>query len=80
LAWLGRKAEQNGFRVLHADEVQEDKLSAVHPTEQGGRLYLDAYRYTGVLQITEEESFRTAVQRGIGPSLAYGLGMLLLKS
>lgn len=79
LAWLSRKAEQNSFSVLEAQETQYEKLSAVHATEQGGTLYMDAYRYTGTLLIHDAETFRHAVQRGIGPGKAYGLGMLLLK-
>ncbi len=79
LSWLARKAAQHGFRVLRAEEGQEEQISAVHPKERGGNLYLDAYRYTGVLQIEDGDAFRAAVQTGIGPGRSYGLGMLLLK-
>ena len=79
LAWLGRKAEQNGFAVLSTQEQIGEKLMGAHPSDKGGRLYLDTYCYTGTLQITDAEKFRTAVTRGIGPEKAYGLGMLLLK-
>ena len=79
LAWLNRKAEQNGFAMLEVQESVGEKESAVHPAERGGRLYLDFYRYSGTLQITNEELFKLALRRGIGPGKAYGLGMLLLK-
>lgn len=79
LSWLDRRAAQHGFRVLRAEETQEEKISAAHPKERGGSLYLDAYRYTGVLQIEDGDVFRSAVQTGIGPGRSYGLGMLLLK-
>lgn len=79
LAWLNRKAEQNGFAMLEVQESVGEKESAVHPAEKGGKLYLDSYRYSGILRITNEEHFRLALRRGIGPGKAYGLGMLLLK-
>lgn len=80
LAWLNRKAEQNGFAILEARESAGEKESAVHPLEKGGRLYLDSYRYSGTLQIKDLERFKRALRNGIGPGKAYGLGMLLLKN
>ena len=79
LAWLERKAAQNGFRVIRAEETPGEKGRAVHPGEAGGELYFDNYRYTGTLQITDAEVFQAAVRQGIGAGKAYGLGMLLLK-
>ena len=79
LAWLARKAEQNGFSLLEAQEYPGEKLCASHPAEKGGRLFLDSYRYSGVLRITDPALFRNAVKNGIGPGKAYGLGMLLLR-
>ena len=79
LAWLARKAEQNGFSLLDAQEYPGEKLCASHPAERGGRLFLDSYRYSGVLRITDPALFRNAVKNGIGPGKAYGLGMLLLR-
>ena len=78
-AWLGRKAEQGGFRLLSVEEKTADKLTANHPAEQGGSLTVDAYCYTGLLRIEDAERFRQTVARGIGPEKAYGLGMLLLR-
>ena len=79
LAWLERKAAQNGFIILQAEETAGEKSRAVHPRENGGELYLDTYQYTGILRITDADRFRNAVQKGIGTGKSYGLGMLLLK-
>ncbi len=79
LAWLTRKSEQNGFAILEVQESADERISAMHPKEQGGRLYLDSYRYFGTLRITDAEAFQNAVQAGIGPGKAYGLGMLMLR-
>lgn len=79
LAWLSRKAEQNGFTILTVQEAGGEKAGAVHPEDRGGRLYLDTYRYSGTLWIEDAERFREAVRHGVGPGKAYGLGMLLLQ-
>lgn len=79
LEWLSRKAAQNGFTILDVQEAAGEKTGAVHPEDRGGRLYLDTYRYSGMLWIDDAERFRDAVRYGIGPGKAYGLGMLLLR-
>lgn len=78
LAWLERKAEQGGFRILSVQETPGEKKTAVHPAERGGRLTVDAWCYDGHLVITDADAFRRSFREGIGPGKAYGLGMLLL--
>lgn len=75
-AWLERKAEQNGFRILAADEQEQTHIAGNR--EESGKMVLDAYHYQGTLKITDAERFRAALSGGIGPGKAYGLGMLLL--
>lgn len=77
--WLERKAEQNGFSILQAQEQEHLHLSGRHNPKSGGLMHHDAYHYQGVLQIADVELFRKAIQSGIGPCKAYGCGMLLLK-
>ena len=78
-AWLKRKAEQNGFAILDAQEQEQIHVSGKHGAGQGGVMYHDAYHYQGVLQITDAEAFRKALQQGIGPGKAYGFGMMMVK-
>ena len=40
---------------------------------------MDPYCYTGILQIINADSFRSAMRQGVGPGKAYGLGMIMLK-
>lgn len=80
LAWLTRKAAQNGFTILTVQEAAGEKTGANHPEGKGGCLYLDTYRYSGTLRIDDTERFREAVRCGLGPGKAYGLGMLLLRN
>ncbi|MBR2048373.1 MAG: type I-E CRISPR-associated protein Cas6/Cse3/CasE [Oscillospiraceae bacterium] len=77
--WLERKAEQNGFVILHAQEQEQLHVSGRHQTDKGGVMYHDAYHYQGVLQITAPEAFRRAMQTGIGSGKAYGFGMMMVK-
>ena len=78
IEWLQRKAAQNGFFILSVQELESRKLLGRHSEENGGTLALDAFHYQGVLRIDDAEKFRSALQNGIGPGKAYGLGMLLL--
>lgn len=77
--WLHRKAEQNGFVLLQAEEMEQSRSQGVHGKEKGGLMVWDAYRYQGVLQVADAALFRRAIAAGIGPGKAYGLGMLLLQ-
>lgn len=78
-AWLERKAEHNGFVIIQAQEQEQLHVSGRHHPDKGGVMYHDAYHYQGVLQITDAEAFRKAMQTGIGPGKAYGFGMMMVK-
>ena len=77
--WLERKAAQNGFAIIQAQEQEQLHVSGKHHADKGGVMYHDAYRYQGILQITDAESFRRAMQNGIGSGKAYGFGMMMVK-
>lgn len=77
LAWLSRKGEQNGFRLLQCQELENHQQRGYHKKDSGGPMYVTGYHYQGLLQITDSERFRHAIQEGIGSGRAYGLGMLL---
>lgn len=78
-AWLERKADQNGFAIIQAQEQEQIHASGRHHADQGGVMHHDAYHYQGVLQITDAEAFRKAMQTGIGSGKAYGFGMMMVK-
>jgi len=79
-AWLARKAEQSGFRILHGQELEQVHVSGRHSLQRGGEMFHDAYHYQGTLQITDAVQFRSALQQGIGSGKAYGFGMLMVKN
>lgn len=79
LAWLERKAKQNGFEILSIRELESSSQFGRHNDTRGGTMVLDAYHYRGFLLIHDAEQFQKAMKIGIGPGKAYGLGMILLR-
>lgn len=79
LAWLKRKAEQNGFCILHASEELLPSIWGCHASDNGGAFYCKSVRFFGVLQVTNPAKFYHAYCNGIGSGKSYGQGMLLLR-
>ncbi len=78
MAWLVKKAAQNGFAIVSVQELESDSFVGNHKAEQGGRMNWDTYHYRGVLEIQDAAAFQKALSCGMGPGKAYGLGMILL--
>ena len=77
--WLERKAAQNGFSIIQAQEQEQLHVSGKHKADKGGVMYHAAYHYQGILQITDVDSFRQALEKGIGSGKTYGFGMMMVK-
>ena len=78
-AWLARKGEQHGFRVLRAHIAPEGVQVSHSGRGAGGRRLAQlAVRYEGLLQVTDAELFFQAVREGIGSAKAFGFGLLSL--
>lgn len=90
LAWLRRKGEQHGFRVIEAEFSNGERAAAVQDLSEGratgqrlapdgvGRapVTFSSTVYEGVLQITDLAAFGAAVLGGIGSGKAFGFGLL----
>ncbi|MGH2443825.1 MAG: type I-E CRISPR-associated protein Cas6/Cse3/CasE [Chloroflexota bacterium] len=91
LAWLRRKAEQNGFELLNVNQHGVGEASAapevpavdVRPHGQvtgshgkGEKLTFGAVTFQGVLRIADSDRFQGALVHGIGSGKAYGFGLL----
>lgn len=86
LDWLRRKADQSGFallRVRTATTVPDVRLAPAGKVtgrqrlDDGSRtLTLAGVLFEGALEITDADRFRAALEQGIGPGKAYGLGLL----
>ncbi len=78
--WLARRAEAAGFSVKEESTTIQTDYIYVHKKkgqdDKGQRLR--SAGYDGILQVTDPDSLRQAVIQGIGPSKAYGFGLLSL--
>ncbi len=81
LAWLARKGEQHGFRVLQAQISRDGKIKdddAIHRGTVTHKLELLSVQFDGILQVTDPEKLVAAVETGIGSAKGFGFGLLSL--
>ena len=79
LAWLDRKAEQGGFRVLSVrSKNAPDARGRVRRDGKTHKLKLFAVRFDGLLQVTDTDRLRETVRRGVGSGKGLGFGLLSL--
>jgi CRISPR system Cascade subunit CasE len=88
LAWLARKGQAHGFRLVQVRAVPDRPVSAVQVAPEGvvtGRrtsggqvhpLTFGSVLFEGELEVTDAATFRAALVHGIGPAKAYGFGLL----
>ncbi|MEM9773183.1 MAG: type I-E CRISPR-associated protein Cas6/Cse3/CasE [Chloroflexota bacterium] len=91
--WIKTKGEgcteigrpSNGFKVLQVDfrdrGAKTDKIFAqakADRPERNHKLKFQAVQYDGILQVTDPTLFSQALINGIGPSKAFGCGLLSL--
>lgn len=73
IAWLQRKAQENGFRVAQLQLVREGDI-------RGGRgrqmMTWHSVRFDGLLVVENVEAFTRAVVKGIGAAKGFGFGLL----
>jgi CRISPR system Cascade subunit CasE len=83
IAWLKRKAEASGFRLLSV-RLNNDVVNLRAQPEnkftgkrvQTGRLTFGSILFEGELEVTNSEAFLQALVSGIGSGKAYGFGLL----
>ncbi|GAB4151245.1 MAG: type I-E CRISPR-associated protein Cas6/Cse3/CasE [Roseiflexaceae bacterium] len=92
LAWLQRKGEQHGFRLLATTTTADvpEARAATQETVRGWRpathttpvmpLTFGAVRFDGRLEVTDPALFLQALQQGIGSGKAFGFGLLSIAS
>lgn len=75
IAWLKRKADQNGFNLLDTSVSDQNRQTS---RKRDGRppLTLFTVQFDGRLQIADEGKFQQAMRNGIGPAKAFGCGLL----
>lgn len=92
LAWLSRKGEQGGFRLIGVQvrpDVPDtlvttlDKVRGKRPVRQDEKamsLRFGAVLFEGHLEVTNREMFLKTLQSGIGSGKAFGFGLLSVAS
>lgn len=76
-AWLERKAEQSGFRLIEMPEIGvcQDQVFRKNST----RGVHTGVRFRGVLEVTDSTRFEETFYEGVGSAKGFGFGMLLLQ-
>lgn len=81
IAWLARKGEQHGFRLVHAQVSRDGKIKDEKDAGRDGavhKLELLSVQFDGILQVTDPDRLVSAVQNGIGSGKGFGFGLLSL--
>jgi CRISPR system Cascade subunit CasE len=74
--WLGLKAESGGFTLVSCETVPEGVIQDERGKKDKDKLRHFAVRFEGILRITDDELFRTAIVNGIGAAKGFGFGLL----
>jgi CRISPR system Cascade subunit CasE len=79
MAWLRRKGEQGGFRVLAARVARQGYVEGwVESTPQRRRYQMAAVQFDGILEVTDAQQLSDCVAKGIGSGKGFGFGLLSL--
>jgi CRISPR system Cascade subunit CasE len=92
LAWLARKGEQGGFRLIGVDvqpELPDTRVSTAekvrgrrpaHDDTAPMPLRFGAVVFEGRLEVTDRATFLGTLRNGIGSGKAFGFGLLSVAS
>lgn len=80
-AWIERKAEDAGFRLLNdvlliIDPAVSNPFFVNKRNEKGLHF---GVRFTGALEVIDQSKLETAFYKGIGSAKGFGFGLLMLK-
>jgi len=79
LAWLRRKGESGGFRLLAVRTGGRGEVSAkMKRNGKSHTLKLTAVQFDGLLEVTDSGRLRETVRQGIGSGKGFGFGLLSL--
>ena len=82
IEWLGRKAADHGYELQIAHVSNCENVTDFKPRSDGAAkvrpITQFSVQYDGILKIADADKFNTAWRNGIGPSKAFGCGLLSL--
>lgn len=76
--WLQQKQEPNGFVMQELAEVTYEPVACVRKKDRATIRHA-AIRMNGILEVTDEARFCSALLKGIGRGKAWGLGLVLVR-
>lgn len=76
--WLDRRGERNGF-VIDAASIDASCYQWRALPEKGRGAGFSTIDYQGYLVVTDPAEFIAALARGVGPSKAFGCGLMLIR-
>lgn len=74
LAWLNRKAERSGFKVLSTVVSSDGKLKG--SGSDGQTTTFIAAVFNGALEVVDSSLFLDALEKGVGSAKGFGFGLL----
>lgn len=77
-AWLDRKGEQGGFRVVADRPLDIGPLVKSHFRKPEQAACHGGVEFRGVLEVTELSKFEETYHTGVGSAKGFGFGLLLL--
>jgi CRISPR system Cascade subunit CasE len=82
-AWLERKGQQSGFRVISVNAAKQPEAKSVIHSHASGeeathKLTFFAVRFDGLLEVTDPAALARTVEAGIGSGKGLGFGLLSL--
>jgi CRISPR system Cascade subunit CasE len=79
VAWLHRKAQEGGFRVLSVRTGNQDTVTGfMRRNGTPHKLSLLSVQFDGLLRVSDPDRMRKSVYQGIGSGKAFGFGLLSL--
>lgn len=83
IEWLKRKGEEVGFQLANVKVAPIPNVASVEEGKLNFRkernlpnITFGSVVFEGVLQVTDSDNFRKALEKGIGTGKAYGFGLL----
>ena len=74
--WLESKGKAGGFEIL---QLQMRNGESLFIRKKDNHFRLNSVMFSGILKITDGETFKMTYKKGVGPEKAYGMGMLFLR-
>jgi CRISPR system Cascade subunit CasE len=78
-AWLDRKAQQGGFRIVADKPLDIGPLVKSHFRKREHAACHGGVEFRGVLEVTDPSKFEETYYTGVGSAKGFGFGLLLLK-